>query len=101
MKRVLLAACCLAPLVASAQTSPNLGYGDVLSAGQWNALFTAKTDYPLKAYTVATLPACNSTSKGAMLVVTDATTPTYNAALVGSGAVVVPVFCNGSAWLSH
>jgi len=33
--------------------------------------------------------------------VSDATTPTYNGALTGGGAVYVPVFCNGSAWVSH
>jgi len=83
------------------QTDPGLQYQQVLSALQWNALFAGKTDYPLKSYTVATLPACGTANKGALLMVTDATTPTYNAALTGSGAIVVPVFCNGSAWTSH
>lgn len=55
----------------------------------------------LTMFTVATLPACTSTIKGQMAAVSDATTPTYNAALTGSGAVIVPVFCNGSAWSSH
>jgi hypothetical protein len=54
------------------------------------------------AYTVATLPTCNANTKGIdNFYVTDATTPTYNGALTGGGAVVVPVFCNGSAWTSH
>ena len=48
-------------------------------------------------YTVATLPAG---TVGMRAYVTDATTPTYNAALVGGGAVVVPVFHNGTAWVS-
>lgn len=48
-------------------------------------------------YTVATLPAGTT---GMRAYVTDATTPTYNAALVGGGAVVVPVFYNGTAWVS-
>ncbi len=51
----------------------------------------------LKGYTVATLPAG---TQGGTAFVTDATTPTYNAALVGGGAVVVPVFYNGTAWVS-
>ena len=56
----------------------------------------------LVSYTVSTLPTCNSTTnKYAMAVVTDATSPTYNGALTGGGAVVVPVFCNGTAWTSH
>lgn len=48
-------------------------------------------------YTVATLPAG---ATGQRAYVTDATTPTYNAALTGGGAVVVPVFYNGAAWVS-
>jgi len=52
----------------------------------------------LKNYTVATLPAAGT--QGDTAFVTDATAPTYNAALVGGGAVVVPVFYNGAAWVS-
>ena len=51
--------------------------------------------------TVASLPACGATLKGALRTVSDATTPTYNGTLTGSGAVIVPVFCNGTAWVSH
>ena len=50
--------------------------------------------------TVATLPTCNSAAKGAKNIVSDATSPTYLGALTGSGAVVAPVVCNGSAWVS-
>lgn len=52
-------------------------------------------------FTVATLPTCNASSKALLLVVTDATSPTYNASLTGGGAVTLPVLCNGSAWTSH
>jgi hypothetical protein len=48
-------------------------------------------------YTVATLPAG---TLGRRAYVTDATTPTYGATLVGGGAVKVPVFYNGTAWVS-
>ena len=51
----------------------------------------------LKGYTVATLP---TGIVGMRAYVTDATTPTYNGALVGGGAVTVPVFYNGTAWVS-
>jgi hypothetical protein len=51
--------------------------------------------------TVATLPTCNASYKGTILAVSDATTPTYNGALTGGGAVVVPVFCSGASWTSH
>lgn len=91
----------LSAVPAAAQTDAGLTYGLIPSVNQWNGYFSAKTDYPLKSYTVATLPTCATALKGAMLMVTDATTPTYNAALTGGGAVVVPVFCDGSAWTSH
>ena len=48
-------------------------------------------------YTVATLP---TGVVGDRAYVTDATAPVYNAALTGGGAVVVPVFYNGAAWVS-
>lgn len=51
--------------------------------------------------TVAKLPNCDAYSAGVLYIVTDATTPTYNGALTGGGAVVVTVLCNGSAWKSQ
>lgn len=51
----------------------------------------------LEGYTVAQLP---TGSIGMRAYVTDATAPTYRGALVGGGAVVVPVFHNGTAWVS-
>lgn len=55
----------------------------------------------LKEYTVATLPAAVPALKGCYACVNDATAPTYNGALVGGGAVSVPVYCDGAAWTSH
>src|SRR5215469_5505405 len=55
----------------------------------------------LQPYIVSTLPVCSATITGSMAVVTDATAPTYNGALTGSGTVHVPVSCDGSAWSSH
>lgn len=52
----------------------------------------------LTGYTVATLPAG---TVGMMAYVTDALTPTFLVAVVGGGAVVTPVFYNGSAWVSY
>jgi len=48
-------------------------------------------------YLVSTLPAG---IQGERTYVTDATTPTWNGALTGGGAVVCPVFKNASAWVS-
>lgn len=52
----------------------------------------------LKGYTVATLPAG---TVGMTAYVTDATAPTYLGTLTGGGAVVTPVFYNGTAWVSY
>jgi hypothetical protein len=51
-----------------------------------------------KAYTVATLPAAGTQGRRAW--VTDATAPTFLGALTGGGAVVTPVFDNGTAWVA-
>ena len=53
------------------------------------------------AYTVATLPTCNSAATGLNAYVTDATSPTYNGTLTGGGTVKLPVFCSGAAWTAH
>jgi len=49
-------------------------------------------------YTVATLP---TGTQGDTAFVTDALTPTYLGILIGGGAVVCPVFYNGTTWISH
>jgi hypothetical protein len=68
-----------------------------------NAVTTFAKPPVLPVYTVATLPAtaANGMVQGAHAVVTDATAPTYLGALTGGGAVVCPVFYNGTAWVSH
>lgn len=48
-------------------------------------------------YTVATLPAGVVNDRA---YVTDATAPTYLGALTGGGAVICPVFHNGTIWVS-
>jgi hypothetical protein len=62
------------------------------------APFEANTIRTATAYTVATLPAAGSAGRRAY--VTDATAPTFLGALTGGGAVVCPVFDNGTAWVS-
>ncbi len=53
-------------------------------------------------YTVATLPACGSTvAAGAIAYVTDASSPSYNAALAGGSSTKTLAMCNGSAWTAH
>lgn len=48
--------------------------------------------------TVANLPAAATAGAGARSFVTDALTPTFGSAVVGGGAVNVPVYSTGSAW---
>jgi hypothetical protein len=55
----------------------------------------------LQAYTVATLPTCDSAANTTYAAVTDATAPTYNATVTGGGAVSIPVYCNGTHWTAH
>jgi hypothetical protein len=49
-------------------------------------------------YTVATLPAAGTVGRRAY--VTDALAPTFLTAIVGGGAIVSPVFDNGTAWVA-
>jgi hypothetical protein len=67
----------------------------------FNSAFQAKQDWPMQIFTVAALPACNSGTFGTWYMLSDATTPTYNGTPVGSGAVRVPVLCNGVSWTTH
>lgn len=48
-------------------------------------------------YTVATLPAAGTAGKKAF--VSNALTPTFGSAVVAGGAVTVPVYDNGTAWI--
>jgi len=50
----------------------------------------------LPGYTVATLPAG---TQGDVAFVTDATAPTFLATVTGGGAVVTPVFYDGTNWV--
>jgi hypothetical protein len=51
----------------------------------------------MAAYTVATLPAAGTAGRRAY--VTNALTPVSLSAVVGGGAITVPVFDNGSTWI--
>jgi hypothetical protein len=48
--------------------------------------------------TVANLPAAATAGAGARSFVTDALTPVFGSAVVGGGAVNVPVYSDGAAW---
>lgn len=53
----------------------------------------------LPSSTVASLPTCNSASKGVQYLVTDALLPAALANVAGSGAVVIAVTCTGTNWI--
>lgn len=60
----------------------------------------------LPAYTVSTLPTCNSGEVGTLVYVSDSVaSPVYGAAPTGGGSLSLPVFCesdNGTYyWTNH
>jgi hypothetical protein len=50
---------------------------------------------------VSALPTCNTTQKFYMLVVTDASAPTWNAIVAGAGTTPTLVMCDGTNWRVH
>lgn len=60
-----------------------------------SAVFTGWVQMPV--YTVSTLPAAGT--KGRRAFVSNALTPVVLSAVVGGGAVTVPVYDNGSSWI--
>lgn len=63
--------------------------------GSQNATFVGWLKMPV--YTVATLPAAGTAGRRAF--VSNALTPVALSAVVGGGAITVPVFDNGSSWI--
>lgn len=60
-----------------------------------SAVFSGWVQMPV--YTVATLPAAGT--RGRRAFVSNALTPVALSAVVGGGAITVPVFDNGSSWI--
>lgn len=86
------------------------GSGEVVAQSQINAqggLFVGKPAQfgdivRLRAYTVATLPACNATTIDAIATVVDASAPTWRGAVSGGGGVRTPVYCDGGGvWTTN
>ena len=66
-------------------------------ARMWdNGAFSVARTISTGGYTVATLPAG---TVGQRAYVTDALAPAYGVAVAGGGAVTIPVFYNGAAWI--
>ena len=74
-------------------TTINAGTTDTLTV---NGIITTS------GYTIATLPTCNATTKGATAYITNGqTSPGYLGAVSTTGTTIAPVFCNGSGWVYH
>ena len=57
------------------------------------------TSFNTPSSNVAGLPTCNAASTNMVITVTNALTPTIGLAVVGGGAVVILVHCNGTSWI--
>jgi hypothetical protein len=71
-------------------------YGSISAAG-----LAVSVPVVLQMTSVAQLPPCDAALKGALIAVSDASVPGYNAALIGGGTSSVPAYCNGSEWTAH
>jgi hypothetical protein len=70
----------------------NASFGGTVSAPTFTGIIR------LKGYTVTTLP---TGTIGDTAYVTDALAPTFLATIVGGGAIVTPVFYNGTNWVGY
>jgi hypothetical protein len=94
-------------LASTRSSLRHIGTGE--SAADDGVLLWDNTGYPVvsingvyvpiqiaRGYTVAALP---TGVVGQRAYVTDAASPTFGSAVSGGGAVVIPVFRNGTAWI--
>jgi hypothetical protein len=81
-------------IVLGTNSAVRLDY-NATASGVWT--FAAPIVTPSSVY--ASLPSCTSTIKGARSMITDGSwTPTFSAAAVGGGALMTPVYCDGTTW---
>lgn len=69
------------------------------TAGTFRDLVIRRTQIVIT--TVAGLPTCNAGAAGTISAVSDALAPAFLVAVVGGGAVVTPVFCDGTNWIAY
>ena len=67
------------------------------ATGEATFAYAIVAPYRLLGYTVAGLPAG---TQGDIAFVTDASAPVFLTAVVGGGAVITPVFHNGTTWVA-
>jgi len=76
------------------------GAPGVTTTGYTKGLLTGTPAIPLAAISaVLSLPACNGGAEGQIRGVSDALLPAPLAVVATGGAVHVPVYCNGTAWI--
>ena len=80
-------------LITTADTSGTLE----LQSNGTTMLSVLSTGVKFPVYTVATLPAAGTAGRRAF--VSNALTPVALSAVVGGGAVTVPVYDNGTSWM--
>lgn len=83
---------------AFAQVPPvNSGTATYPSSG---VISTTTTATKLIASVVGSLPTCNGAGQGLLYLATDLLAPTALGIAAGGGAVIAPVLCNGTNWVS-
>jgi hypothetical protein len=81
------------PKLLLVKSGGNVGIGTTTTP----SILTVAGLINMKNYTVATLPAG---TRGDIAYVTDALAPVYLTAIAGGGAIITPVFYNGTAWVA-
>lgn len=89
-------------IATTLSVSPPVAGSNVTATNLYSAYFVGgvllNDRIVLKNYTVATLPTCNAANKYAVVAVSDASAPTFNATVVGGGATPRSVMCDGTNW---
>ena len=81
----------------AAQPSSDGGLASGSASARWSAVYL----HPATVAALTSSITCGATTEGAAAAVTDANSPTFNAALAGSGSNHMIAYCNGTGWVVH